>query len=212
MPSAILLGQQFRGDEAILHRLTHDSDGTPRRYYTESHLIALCEGWPESETLEQIVESIRQRQLDDQDTVQDNTRRASWSATFALLSSKGRSESIRDTILFLLSRYPLPVESEFSFNGSYILRVVGRRVHTDEPLAVSLWEELESTKNPSAKIVLATLLFGSATHGKQVAQWCNEEIERQLSTESVPEVGFDWASYQRRPVVHALLDLLTQTR
>ena len=212
LPAAIILGQQFGGDEKVLHRLTHDHQDQPKRYYRRQYIIALCEGWPNCEVLEQLVESVKQYDEKKDNPPELEFDLSEWASHFSLLCLKGKTEAVYSYIEYLLNPRIILAQDPYRFDGAYIMRVVGQRVRSDHELAALLWTHLENTSNPVAKIVLPALLFGTPNHSDEIRRWCTQEIERQLSDDCTPEVGLDWTSLSRRPVVHALLDLTAQGR
>lgn len=205
-----LLAQHFAGDEDVLQRLTHRDDGRPKEGFSGSEIIALCEGWPDTEVLDRLLKSVRRWDEDPPAEIEMSFDLSRWAAYFTFAALKGNAKAIFGHVMPLLCQYPLPVKYDWDFDGAHIVRVLKQRVRKDEALAAMFWTKLQATNNPSAKIVLPSLLLDSLSYREEVRVWCNEEIGRQLDGDLPPEIGFDWKSFSPRPVAHCLLDLLSR--
>ena len=97
-----------------------------------------------------------------------------------------------------------PVRSGLSMAPSVIVQRVRRDQATREELERSLHSDL----TPDCKVSIPRILARANGISPGLAAWCREEVERQLSEESIPELGFDMFTGEVRSVVHGLLDVI----
>jgi hypothetical protein len=191
MVAAELLGEHFGGDQEVLLQLTSGwTVDFPRR----GVILALCEGWPESHLLDEIIEAWQDQRLE-----------LSYVAFFQLLSRKAQPEFIFHRLCEELSKR---IPNKWVFGD--ITRPLLRRLRTDDQFAALLVERLQQDPTPSEKATF--LRFISVVRGLSTVlrEWCIEEVDRQLSETQSPEVGIDAISGEFRPVIHSLLDALSQ--
>ncbi|MCH7708974.1 MAG: hypothetical protein IH884_10830 [Myxococcales bacterium] len=86
--------------------------------------------------------------------------------------------------------------------------VVVRRVRRDQAVREELENSLDSGLSPDCKISIPRILAMGNGVSNELAAWCREEIKRQLSGDSMPELGFDLFTGEVRSVVHGLLDVV----
>ncbi|RYZ78474.1 MAG: hypothetical protein EOP04_29655 [Proteobacteria bacterium] len=155
---------------------------------------------------------MRQFYKDPQSTLEVGFNITSYTTHFSLHFLKGRAEAVRENLVRALIPLPFHLGRFEHLDGPFVLRILGRRVRVDDQVASLLWEELNNTCDPTCKIVLPGILVESSLFREPVIQWCFEELEKQLSNNFTPEIGLDWPSLSRRPVVHALLEMTARAR
>ena len=190
MVAAELLGEHFGGDQEVLLQLisgwTVDS---PQR----GVILALCEGWPESPLLDEIIEAWQDQRLE-----------LSHVAFFQLLSRKAQPEFIFHRLCDELSK---PIPNKWIFGD--ITRPIFRRLRTDDQFAALLVERLHQNPTPSEKATFPRFISVARGLSTDLREWCIEEADRQLSGTQPPEVAMDGISGEFRPVIHSLLDALS---
>jgi len=191
--AAELLGTQFGGDENVLERIA--SANVDELAYDSGVIIALCEGWAESEILEQILLRIREQE-----------RRVPYPVFFQLASRKSPSQFLFDAII-----EQLPLYERFRWEVPYMIRPIVRRLRVDSDLLNMLIERLQNEPSSSAKATVPQLISQAQGLSPELRDWCSDEIDRQLGGTMSPEVGFDWIAGDLRPVAHSLLDVLSQS-
>jgi hypothetical protein len=189
--AAELLGAHFGGDDDVLTRII---SGGPRKHVYEKMILALCEGWPETEELEHVFEIVREQR-----------RPLSYATYFRLICRKGSSEFVFDSLTRELPRF-----SEFSRlrDSQVIIQPILRRLGTDESLCGMLTERLRNSPTPSEKATVPKLIGTARGLSSELRNWCIEEADRQLRSEESPEIGVDLVIGKLRPVAHSLLDVV----
>jgi hypothetical protein len=182
-----LLGTHFAGDEEILRRLMSTTERSP---FLESKIISLCEGWPESEELNNIFDLVREKNPP-----------LSYSAYFYLICEKSESTFVFDRLITILRIANIRILNS-------ILRPVIHRVKGDSFLVEMIEKHLLNNPTPSEKASLPKLLKAATGLSEKVRNWCIKEVERQLSSAEPPDIGNDIFSGELRPVVHSLMDSL----
>jgi NACHT domain-containing protein/restriction endonuclease len=190
-----LLGAHFGGDPHVLQRLLaiHRSPTVQGNSFDERLIAALCEGWPDSKELEQIVSAAKEFKP-----------RLSHRTYLQLVCRKSDSRFVFERLLDLIR------SGEF---GSYVGRLpvakpVIRRLQTDDDLAKLLTSHLTGDPSASDKATIPRLLAAVRGVPPELRQWCIQESAAQLEEGTSPEMGFDLVSREVRPVVHSLFDVL----
>lgn len=188
--AAEVLGANFGGDNDVLQRITSHRKGED---LDEKEVLALCEGWPESDELEQIFARVRRENPP-----------LTYGAYFQLVTRKGRSEAVASAVADVLSEF----NSFLRWNASIVSRPVIRRLREDGDLEVMMFERLQDEPSPSEIATLPRLVGAARGLSPGLRAWCNEEANAQLGGRKPAAIGVDLLTGLRRPVVHCLLDAL----
>lgn len=194
--AAELLGTRYSGDQKVLKLVAGQlMEGQDVPVVREAPLVALCEGWPESEELK---EAFR--------VVHDHQQGLSYPAYFQLVSRKYDSKDLLEDISSMLL-----TESELEHRSKNsprrVVRPILRRLRTDEELGALMQERLHDCATSSEKATLPRLIASAQGISDGLRSWCAAEISAQTRSVS-PEVGFDLSAGMLRPVKHSLLSVL----
>jgi hypothetical protein len=188
--AAEVLGSNFGGNGDVLQRITsHRSD----ERLDEKEIIALCEGWPQSDELERIFAWVRQENPP-----------LTYGAYFQLVTRKGRSEAVASAVADVLTEF----NSYLRWNASIVSRPVIRRLREDSDLEAILIERLRDEPSPSEIATLPRLIGAARGLSPELRAWCSEEANALLGARKPAAIGVDLLSGLRRPVAHCLLDAL----
>jgi hypothetical protein len=190
--AAELLADHFGGDGEVKKLL---SKITLSPYLNSYVLMALCEGWPDSEEITNAVRLIRERQEE-----------ASAISLFSIVCARGSSDKVLKLIVDQLAM----VSPMYERRMQVFVRPVIRRLQKDPHLLDLLTEHLFSTPTPSEKASISRLI--AACHGvsKDLRNWCLDELREQLRDEAIPDLGIDMFEGELRPVKYSLLDVLAE--
>lgn len=141
--AAEVLGANFGGDNNVLQRITSHRKGED---LDEKEVLALCEGWPESDELERILARVRRENPS-----------LTYGAYFQLVTRKGHSEAVASAVADVLSEF----NSFLRWNTSIVSRPVIRRLREDGDLEVMMFERLQDEPSPS-EIATLPRLVGAA--------------------------------------------------
>lgn len=188
--AAELLGSNFGGDGDVLARIaSHKSD----ERVDEKEILALCEGWPESDELEQVFDQVRRQNPP-----------LSYGAYFQLVTRKGRSEAVASAVAGVLSES----DTYLHWNARIVSRPVIRRLRVDDDLGAMLFERLREKPSPSEVATIPGLIGAARGLSPELKAWCHEEANAQLGATKPAGIGVDLLTGLRRPVAHCLLDAL----
>lgn len=190
--AAELLGMHFGNDNDVLLHIM--SEGAKKHIYNKV-ILALCEGWPESNEIEHIFEVVSKQKL-----------QLSLTAYFRLICQKSQSKVVFDGLEKILSS-PNPAQL---YNSRFVTRPILRRLRTDDNLFEMLIVCLQNKPTPSEKATIPRLISAARGIPNELRTWCNEEMNRQLDFSKIPQVGVDLIVGEVRPVVHSLLDIFNQ--
>jgi hypothetical protein len=185
-----ILGDQFNGRGDLLTQLLegHSMDMLPGAL-----IVTACEMATDDDTIHSMQMALAARQ-----------RRLSYTAAFHLLGRIGEQEDV----VLALHRYFRDGRPWLCQIGP-VARPIIRRLRRDEDLADSLMEKLQNSPNASEKASLPRLLAVGRGLTPRLREWCMAELERQLGSQAVAEVGVDVVSRQVQPVAWSLLSLVT---
>jgi len=192
--AAEMLGEHFEGDSDVYAQLETKTMTNPW-FVPTTALIALCEGWPNSEAVQKAF-----------DQFEAGGRADITIETWALLCTKCSSEVVLGSLLDLLKCYSDPNP----WWDPHWARPVIRRLRTDLDLFRQLESRIRGSLTPSEKITIPKLLASARGTSSELTAWVTSEIERQLDSASSPEVGADLVVGEFRPVVDSLLELLSR--
>lgn len=187
--AAEVLGHSFGGDLEVLTELFQPFVKSGRLY--NGSIVAMCEGWPESDELNQIVSVVRDRGI-----------RLPPIAWFRLICTRASDQFVLSELADLLTsdKKPQPVTLRA------ISRALVKRIREDDTIANQLMKKISVESTPSESASLPRLLSAARGVSEDLRKACTVAFERQLI---VPTVGCDLISGTYRPVAHALLDVLS---
>jgi hypothetical protein len=196
MPEAViaaeLLGMHFGSESDVLTRvMATNSPG----YLHPGMILALCEGWPESEELERIFEVACNQGLP-----------INYTAYMHLISRKSSSEVVFEALMKELSTSERPNQ----WHSYVVTRPALTRLQVDDILLAMLSEHLQGAPTPSEKATIPRLIGAARGVSPELRAWCLEEMNCQLRGTEPPQIGVDLLNGELRPVVHSLLDALSQ--
>lgn len=190
--AAELLREHFGGDEDVLRYVAGEGDDT---LVQENTIIALCEGWPDSEELERAYRILRDRQPP-----------MFYPAYFQLASRKFESQTMLAGLMNALEK--LRPAYFYSRDPQDIVRPITRRLRTDDQLLTLLHERLRNNPTASEKATIPQLIASARGVAADLREWCTEELNRQADADGAPEIGFDLNVGALVPVKHSLLRIL----
>lgn len=190
--AAQLLGSNFGGDSEVLAHIT--AHRSAERVY-DKEIFALCEGWPESEELEQLFEQVREQNPP-----------LSYGAYSQLVTRKSSSEAVARTIAGVLSEW----NRYLRWNTRIVSHPVLRRLRVDDDLEAILFEKLKSGPDPSEAATIPRLIATARGLSTELRAWCYEEANAQLGGRKGAVIGVDLLAGEQRPVAHCLLDALNR--
>jgi energy-coupling factor transporter ATP-binding protein EcfA2 len=188
--AAEIIGSQFSQDEEVYRRIAADCTGP---WFPYIPIMALCEGWPESPELEH---AYRPEILNERHNVM------TLASTVRLACLKAETDEIEKMIggLVMNSRSKRVIDA--------IVPPILKRLRSDDDLASRLAARLYNTPSSSEKATIPRLLALSRGMSSKLKNWILAEIDRQVGTEGLSEIGFDLVSGANRAVWHVLMDAL----
>jgi hypothetical protein len=190
--AAELLGTHFGGDNEILG---HIISGSSEEHIDKNVILALCEGWPESEEMNRVFEIVRIHEIP-----------LDYNLYFQLICRKSPSKAVFDALIAFLTS----PKAHKRWVYPNISRPVLRRLRTDDRFFEMLIERLQNNPTPSEKATIPMLIGAARGLTSELRNWCIEEVNRQLCGNESPEIGFDLIIGELRPVAQSLLDVLNQ--
>jgi hypothetical protein len=184
-----VLGRQFATDQDLEKRLTTIVQNDPRDI---GALIALCEGWPKSASLE----SIYARLSDD--------ARVPIAVAFRLMSIFSPSEHLQKSLQWAVDY----LQGGLWDCVPYWMPSVVRRLRDDDTAYKQIRRILSSQPSPGAKASFPRILSRARGFSADLRAWCREECQRAEGV-LVPEVGLDLIAGQKRLVIQSLFDLMS---
>ncbi len=194
--AAELLGKHFWGDNDVLSRII---SGYDEKNVHEGVILALCEGWPESEDLERRFESVHKQR-----------KPLSYATFFQLNCRKDSSKNLFDDLMKVLLDSQHSYYLRNNLSTQMLHRPLIRRLKKDNDLFSMLTERLNKNATPSEKATIPRLIGAARGVSSELRTWCIDEANRQTKGTGSTEVGFDLIICELRPVVHSLLDVLSQ--
>ena len=190
--AAELLEQHFGGDQKVLRRVVGEDDAALTQ---EETIMALCEGWPDSEELERAYRALQEQQSP-----------MSYTAYFRLAWRKFDSQTFFADFTKALAN--LSSERLGGSNAQHMVRPITARLRTDDELLALLQERLRSAPTASEKATMPRLIASARGVSADLRDWCIEEMARQIGPDVAPELGFDLSAGALLPVEHSLLRAL----
>ncbi|TKB73274.1 MAG: hypothetical protein E8D46_12615 [Nitrospira sp.] len=189
--AAELLADHFAGDVEVKKLIPPVIDA--HRRLNSYVLMALSEGWPDSEEIAMAMQLLR-----------DRMEHISPAPYYAVVCARSNTEKVFMLVMDeLANAFP-----GYGLRLQLLVRPLLRRIRKDEGLAVMLKKRLFADPTPSEKSSISRLLAASQGVSKDVRDWCMEELNRQVREGVIPELGADLFEGTLRPVRHSLLDVL----
>ena len=170
--AAELLADHFAGDAEVKKLIPPVIDAN--RFLNSYVLMALSEGWPDSEEIAMAMQLLR-----------DHVERLSLVPYYAVVCARSNTEKVFMMVMDeLANAFP-----GHGFRLQLLVRPLLRRIRKDEGLAVLLKKRLFTHPTPSEKSSISRLLAASQGVSKDVRDWCMEELNRQIREDVTPELG-----------------------
>ncbi|AFZ27223.1 putative NTPase (NACHT family) [Cylindrospermum stagnale PCC 7417] len=185
--AAQLLGENFGGDQEVLNRIIAGAD---LEDVSDKIIVALCEGWTESQEFAFIFERVSR-----------DPSKLTYAAYFKIICRKQESDLVFHAIIQVISRTNY-------YNRLLDQSSIIQRLRKDDSLLEMLFSHLQANPTPSSKATIPKIIASARNLSPELRDWCIEEANYQLSSIKTPEIGIDWISGGMRPVVHSLLDIL----
>lgn len=188
--AAEILGQQFTSDTAVRKVLEAQIDAAPN---PSAAVIALCEGWPDSEALDRV------------DPTADRERRLLLPARVALMAA------LRPPAEFLQRLgWGLPTLTGTLWDFLPLCaRAIQRRFEVDEIVRNLAFSRLESDPTPAEKMTFSSMLHRTDSRIDRLRALCSSELSRQQSCDLLSDMALDITTGVVRPVAHVLLEILS---
>ena len=185
-----ILGNQFARDESVYNRIIAECNGPHAAYHA---MLALSEGWPESEVLERYHGHV---------SLEHVRNRFTSIVVIRYLCLKESASDVWNVLNRVLSNRRPQNLSEATYSP------VVRRVRVDDLLYEIASGELRNKPSPTLKASLPRILIAARGITPNLRTWCLDELENQMSKERLSEIGFDLAAGAYRPVLYALMDAM----
>ena len=164
-------------------------------YYDSKLILALCEGWPESQELDGIYRYLLEKNPS-----------IAYEPYFYLISIKGDSNFIYNALIKAISR----IDSEYIGPLYYIIPPILRRLINDDVLIKKLIDHLDNNPTPSEKVIIPRIISDAIGLSPELNAWCLTELGRQFNEYNILEIGIDLANGKPKAVTNALLEVLSQ--
>jgi len=188
---AEVLAYHFGGNPEIAEALPEREKPS---LWSAGLILALARGWPEDPILDELYTQLRQ----------PDCPPVYLTEYFSILYNRVPAEALPIRLIADLGRR----ESAAQRGLKIVTGQLVQRLRTDHAAREALERALESGLDANGKTSFPKLLASAVGVSQKLATWCQEEIERQVADDSVPEFGFDMISGQVSAVVHSLLDVM----
>lgn len=196
--AAEMLGEHFAGDAEVYAKLGAKIYENPRPWFFIAKgaiMIALCEGWPNSDLVDRVLNEVRSAGPSVQLTI----------GVWTLLCAKGSTEGVARSFEHILHNYTDPNSAW----DPHWARPIIRRLRADPDLFQQLESRLKTSPTQTEKVTIAKMLAAAKGASADLKCWATDEIEWQYNGGSSPEIGADLLVGEFRPVAHALLEILS---
>jgi NACHT domain len=194
--AAELIGQEFAGDATVKNELESKLGTADPNWDSAAWgrtLIALCEGWPNSDALARVFEHLRKS---------GSAPLNVW--VWHLVCAKAPSESVMKNFEALLADCVNPNE----LWNPHMVRPLIQRLRRDDKLATIFEAQIQASSSEVMKTSLPRVLAAARGVNGVLRNWAVKEIEQQVSRDEGPAIGIDYAAGCFEPVAHSLLDVL----
>jgi len=189
--AAEILGDQFAENKEMPKRLYTEKN----RYRMDELVLALSEGWPDSEELDMCFKELQE------------SKRSCWESTIIRFNAL-RAGVVRLYLQMtqLIRAWSLP---RYRLHEA-VLRPMVRRLQKDDRLILVLMRRLVSSATSSEKASIARLIYRARGLTPQLKEWAKIEIEKQLSGAGT-EMGYDITTNEIVSIPHVIYGLLVKT-
>jgi hypothetical protein len=194
--AAELMGQEFAGDATVQNEL-ESKLGTADPNWDNAawgrNLIAVCEGWPNSDALTRVFEHLRKSESAPLNV-----------SVWHLVCAKAPSESVMKNFEALLTDCVEPSE----LWNPHMVRPLIQRLRRDDKLATMFEAQIQASSSEVMKTSLPRVLAAARGVNAALRNWAVKEIDYQVSRDEGPAIGIDYGAGHFQPVAHTLLDVL----
>jgi hypothetical protein len=183
---AEVFAANFGGDATMLARLVEED------LPLDSYLMALAEGWPESDELRRAREEAHRQRL-----------QGPWEAVLRVQVATGDAERVLGVLRRLVAQLAWNPRHE-----DRALGVIVRRLRRDQHLVTTLKDLIAAQPQPSELASFARLLALAGVLDQSGRDSLRSTAERFLTGDDAVEIGFDLIAAEHRPVAFSLLDAL----
>jgi hypothetical protein len=194
--AAELIDQEFAGDATVKNELESKLGTADPNWDSAAWgrtLIALCEGWPNSDALARVFEHLRKS---------GSAPLNVW--VWHLVCAKAPSESVMKNFEALLADCVNPNE----LWNPHMVRPLIQRLRRDDKLAMMFEAQIQASSSEVMKTSLPRVLAAARGVNGVLRNWAVKEIDQQVSRDEGPAIGIDYAAGCFEPVAHSLLDVL----
>ena len=189
--AAEILGTQFGGRQDVLARIMQQNE---RDRLDDAFILALCEGWPKSTELEEILDLVRKAKHPP----------ISWASHVWLRCLRSRPGVLLDFVHKMLIGYGTSWKLQYVGTSRPILL----RLSADDELLALMVAGLKSGSSSAERVTFARLLGAARPGNPEFREWCLCTLEAALAGRQVLEVGFDLTVGDLVPLPHVLMDIL----
>lgn len=184
-----IVGNQFKGDKEVLDVL----NSKILDKHSNGYIIALCKGWNDSKELDEIYETVKEKQIE----------LSIMSAVF-LICSKATPNRIISKICEL-------IEKNIGFSNKLIIGEIIKRIQNDKILEELLLKRLYKTTSVNEKVTFLNIIRRTPIINSQLDDWSLNEIKTQRKMKC-PEIGYDFAEDKYKSVIVSILNSLKRNR
>jgi NACHT domain len=188
MTAGEVLGRNFASDHDLESQLIANLDRDPRDAGT---IMALCEGWPASATLQ-----MRSRFTGDP--------QLPIPVAFKVMSAVSPPDRLVEALIWAANE----LRGDLWESPAHWIPSILRRLKEDDAAYARTREVLFSQPSPGMKASFPAILARGRGLTEELRAWCRAETQRQ-SDILVGEVGLDLIAGQTRLVVQSLFDILS---
>lgn len=193
LTAAELLANAFTGDPGVLDELARMLE----HGLWSGPLAALCDGWPDSDLLEEIFQKL----VNDPEQHQRHLDHAS---ILKVVATKSKCAAV----LRNLGAAATEMRGGYWDAIPFWLPTMSRRIRGDDEVAAALMSQLSSDASvPPVRMSFASLLAGSRGIGGELSAWCRQELRKSQDAPISP-FAFDVWMGATVPVRSRLLELL----
>jgi DNA replication protein DnaC len=192
--AAKLLGEHFEGEEEILAQLSkHIGD----RFVPEGVVLALSYGWPDSQEFAKALRAIEQVKM-----------RLDHGVWIRLCCIRKKPPDMLDMIFKLLKDMEEDPSLSNILESRHVNHSIISRIKKDETLQHMMQSKILNSPSSSEKASFPRLLAASGGLTTKLQEWCFEELCRQSSNNTFPEVGVDLVELRLMSVSNSLLTII----
>lgn len=194
--AAELLGENFGGDLTVLERILSN---VRQDFFPPCWVItALAEGWHDREEFGRIFEQVFREGFED---ILQEVIELHHAGYFALVCRKGTPDLMFNVLMQVFQQ---------ANTWMYIRdrSLIIRRLQTDEQFLEMLNNHLRRNPTVTERITILKLIARAKGISPELKNWCLDEVNAQVRSNSPPLTGIDLIAGGIRPLTHSLLDVL----